>query len=86
MAQCGLVAFVGLVAPHLVRSWGLATHRSLLLLAPLTGGTLLLAADIAARWLIAPQELPVGIITAMLGGSYLLWLMHRRGRGLGGAR
>jgi len=86
VAQCGLIAFVGLVAPHLVRSWGPVTHRGLLLLSPLTGGMLLLAADIGARWLIAPQELPVGIITALLGGSYLLWLMHRRPLGLGSRR
>ena len=86
VAQCGLIAFVGLVAPHLVRSWGPVTHRGLLLLSPLTGGTLLLAADIAARWVIAPQELPVGIITALLGGTYLLWLMHRRPAGLGAKR
>ncbi|MET0210306.1 MAG: iron ABC transporter permease [Burkholderiaceae bacterium] len=86
VAQCGLIAFVGLVAPHLVRSWGPTTHGALLLLSPLTGGALLLAADIAARWVIAPQELPVGIITALLGGSYPLWLMHRRKSALGGAR
>ncbi|OWQ93861.1 ABC transporter permease [Roseateles aquatilis] len=86
VAQCGLIAFVGLVAPHLVRSWGPTTHGALLLLSPLTGGALLLAADIAARWVIAPQELPVGIITALLGGTYLLWLMHRRGSTLGGSR
>lgn len=86
MAQCGLIAFVGLIAPHLVRSWGPTPHGALLLLAPLTGGALLLAADIGARWVIAPQELPVGIITALLGGSYLLYLMHRRGSVLGGAR
>jgi iron complex transport system permease protein len=43
------------------------------------GAVLLLAADLLARWLIAPQELPVGVLTAVLGGSYLLWLMHRRG-------
>lgn len=86
VAQCGLIAFVGLVAPHLVRSWGPTTHGALLLLSPLTGGVLLLAADIAARWVIAPQELPVGIITALLGGSYLLWLMHRRKTGLGSGR
>jgi iron complex transport system permease protein len=84
VAQCGLIAFVGLVAPHLVRSWGPTTHGALLLLSPLTGGALLLAADIAARWVIAPQELPVGIITALLGGSYLLWLMHRRKAHFGG--
>lgn len=84
VAQCGLIAFVGLVAPHLVRSWGPTTHGALLLLSALTGGALLLAADIAARWVIAPQELPVGIITALLGGSYLLWLMHRRKAHFGG--
>lgn len=86
VAQCGLIAFVGLIAPHLVRSWGPTPHGALLLLSPLTGGALLLAADIGARWVIAPQELPVGIITALLGGSYLLWLMHRRGSVLGAAR
>ena len=42
------------------------------------GGALLMAADILARWVIAPQELPVGVLTAVLGGGYLLWLMHRR--------
>lgn len=86
VAQCGLIAFVGLVAPHLVRSWAPSAHRGLLLLSTLSGGVLLLAADIAARWLIAPQELPVGIVTALLGGGYLLWLMHRRPRHLGGQR
>ncbi|WP_310383302.1 iron ABC transporter permease [Roseateles sp.] len=86
VAQCGLIAFVGLVAPHLVRSWGPITHRRLLLLAPLTGGALLLAADILARWVISPQELPVGVITGLLGGGYLLWLMHRRPQSLRGHR
>jgi len=42
------------------------------------GGLLLLAADILSRWLMAPQELPVGVITAILGGGYLLRLMHKR--------
>ena len=44
----------------------------------LMGAVLLMAADILARWLLAPQELPVGVLTAALGGTYLLWLMHRR--------
>lgn len=83
VAQCGLIAFVGLVAPHLVRSWAPTAHGQLLLAAPLAGGTLLLASDILARWLIAPQELPVGVITALLGGSYLLWLMRKRSQGQG---
>ena len=45
------------------------------------GGTLLLAADVFARSLAAPQELPVGVLTATLGGGYLLWLLHRRRAG-----
>lgn len=78
VAQVGLVAFIGLVAPHLVRSVVLPTYRWLLPLSTLTGGVLLLAADVGSRWLLAPQELPVGLLTALLGGGYLLWLMHRR--------
>jgi len=79
VAQTGLIAFVGLAAPHLVRAIAPARHASLVLLSALMGGALLLAADLAARALIAPQELPVGVLTALLGGGYLLWLMHRRG-------
>ncbi len=77
VAQTGLIAFVGLAAPHLVRSVVKTTHAQLILLASLVGGVLLMAADTLARWLIAPQELPVGVLTAVLGGGYLLWLMHR---------
>lgn len=80
VAQTGLVAFVGLAAPHLVRSIAPVPHGRLVLLASLTGGVLLMAADVLARWVIAPQELPVGVLTALLGGGYLLWLMHRRAR------
>jgi iron complex transport system permease protein len=77
VAQAGLISFVGLVAPHLVRSRVSTTHGPLLVLSALAGGVLLLAADIVARWVLAPQELPVGVLTAVLGGSYLLWRMHR---------
>ena len=78
VAQTGLIAFVGLAAPHLVRSVVKTTHAWLIVLSAGMGGLLLMAADLGARWLIAPQELPVGVLTAVLGGSYLLWLMHRR--------
>ncbi len=78
VAQTGLIAFVGLAAPHLVRVVARVPYRQLMLLASLMGGALLAAADVLARWLIAPQELPVGVLTAVLGGGYLLWLMHRR--------
>jgi iron complex transport system permease protein len=83
VAQTGLIAFVGLAAPHLVRSVLKTTHNRLILLAGLAGGVLLLLADILARSLLAPQELPVGVLTAVLGGGYLLWLMRRaQDRGL----
>jgi iron complex transport system permease protein len=77
VAQTGLIAFVGLAAPHLVRSVVKSTHGHLMLLASLVGGVLLMAADTLARGLLAPQELPVGVLTAVLGGGYLLWLMRR---------
>ena len=56
------------------------THGPLVLLSALMGGLLLMVADVGARVLIAPQELPVGVLTAVLGGGYLLWLLHARSR------
>jgi iron complex transport system permease protein len=85
VAQTGLIAFVGLAAPHLVRAIARVPHRQLMWLASAMGAVLLGGADLLARWLIAPQELPVGVLTAVLGGLYLLWLMHR-GSGLLGGR
>ena len=79
VAQAGLVAFVGLVAPHLVRRWVTVAHGALLGLSAATGGVLLLAADVVARVAVAPQELPVGLLTALFGGVYLLWLLRRSG-------
>jgi iron complex transport system permease protein len=55
-----------------------------MLLSSLVGAALLMAADTLARGLIAPQELPVGVLTAVLGGGYLLWLMHRGSTHAGG--
>ena len=83
VAQTGLIAFVGLAAPHLVRAVAPVPHQRLMVLASLMGAVLLASADLLARGLIAPQELPVGVLTAVLGGGYLLWLMHRR-TGAGG--
>jgi iron complex transport system permease protein len=76
VAQTGLVAFVGLVAPHLVRSRVNGRTAPLLVLSALMGGVLLATADILARALWAPQELPVGVLTGVLGGGYLLWRLH----------
>ncbi len=77
VAQTGLIAFVGLAAPHLVRALVNVGHRALILLASLMGGALLALADLMARGLLAPRELPVGLVTAALGGIYLLWLLQR---------
>ena len=85
VAQTGLIAFVGLAAPHLVRSLVKTTPGRLIGLASLVGAVLLLAADLLARSLLAPRELPVGVLTAVLGGAYLLWLMHRQGQSRRGA-
>lgn len=81
VAETGLVAFIGLIAPHLVRRSVIVTHGALLALSTLVGGVLLLASDVLARTLLAPQELPVGLLTAVIGGCYLLMLLRRRSLG-----
>ena len=75
----GIIGFVGLVAPHIMRRLLGASHRPLLLASGLAGSSLLLLSDLGARILIRPQELPVGIITTLLGGPFFLWFM-RTGR------
>jgi iron complex transport system permease protein len=79
VSQAGLIAFVGLVSPHLVRRLAPAPYGFTLVASAAMGGVLLLAADVLARSVVAPQELPVGVLTAVLGGGYLLWLLYRRG-------
>ena len=72
-----MIGFVGLVVPHLVRLvWG-SDYRRLLPLSILAGATFLLAADILARVVMAPQELPVGVITALAGAPFFLWVLRR---------
>ena len=78
VSQAGLVAFVGLVAPHLVRRHAPGRHGWLLLASAGMGAALLLLADVISRALIAPEELPVGVVTAVLGGCYLFWLLKQR--------
>lgn len=80
VGQVGIVGFVGLVAPHLVRETVAVNHRQLLVGAPLCGGALLQGADLVSRWIIHPAELPVGAVTAVVGGVYLVALLWRRTR------
>ncbi|MBU3630659.1 iron ABC transporter permease [Polynucleobacter sp. AP-Melu-500A-A1] len=77
VAQTGLIAFVGLAAPHLVRHISGGRQRAQLILSTISGGILLLGSDLLARSIFAPLEIPVGIVTAVLGGSYLLFLLRR---------
>jgi iron complex transport system permease protein len=77
VAFSGIIAFVGLIVPHVVRLlWG-PDHRRLLPLAILLGGSFLLSADVVARMVLAPRELPVGVVTSAIGAPFFLWLLHR---------
>lgn len=78
VAAAGLIGFVGLVVPHLVRRAGVRRHRPLLFGAALAGGLLVVGADIAARILRPPSELPLGAITALIGVPFFLFQLARR--------
>jgi iron complex transport system permease protein len=73
----GAIGFVGLMVPHAVRLMGVAQHRALVPLAVLLGGSFLTVADVAARTLWAPLQLPVGVLTALIGVPAMLWLLGR---------
>jgi len=86
VAQTGLIAFVGLAAPHLVRARYKGIHGKTLSLSCLMGAVLLGGADLLARGLMAPLELPVGVLTAILGGGYMLYLMRGMSSGSSAGR
>ena len=77
VAVAGLIAFVGLLVPHLVRLWNGPRHGAVLPLSALLGALLLVVADTAARTWLAPAELPIGILTALVGGPVFLALLVR---------
>lgn len=77
----GLIGFLGLAVPHILRLLVGPDHRRLLPASALAGAALLVLADVAARSILAPVELPVGIFTALLGGPLFLFLLRRNGRG-----
>jgi len=78
VAHTGLIAFVGLLAPHVVRPFIGGMHRSLMLASALAGAFLLSLADFIARTLWMPREIPTGLLTAVLGGIFLLGLLRKR--------
>lgn len=80
VAMIGGIAFIGLVVPHMLRMWVGADHRVLLPVSWLGGATALLLADWAARVAVAPAELPVGVVTSLVGGPFFMWLLVRAPR------
>lgn len=78
VSLAGPVSFVGIIVPHLVRLIVGADHRLVLPASALFGGAFLIGCDLVARTIIAPLELPVGIVTAIIGGPVFLWLLFRR--------
>ncbi|MNF03839.1 Hemin transport system permease protein HmuU [compost metagenome] len=77
MAAAGLIGFIGLVVPHLVRLLAGPDHRVVLPASLLAGGVLMLFADLVARLVLAPAELPIGIVTAFIGAPFFLVLLIR---------
>lgn len=78
VAFAGLIGFVGLMVPHLVRIWSGPDNRRLLPQSALVGALLMVLADALSRYLISPSELPVGILTALAGGPFFLLIIHLR--------
>lgn len=80
VSVAGIIGFVGLLVPHLVRMVGGPDHRRLIPLAALAGGLLLLAADTVTR-AVLPQEIPIGVLTALIGGPFFCWVFRRQHQG-----
>lgn len=84
VAFAGIIGFVGLVVPHILRMALGPGHRMLLPASVLGGAVLMLAADTTARTLVANADLPIGMLTALVGGPFFFWLIRRTRRGAGG--
>lgn len=77
VAFSGIIGFIGLVVPHIMRMWFGADYRRLIPLSIIGGASALLLSDIIARVVLSPQEIPVGIITALAGAPFFLWILRR---------
>jgi iron complex transport system permease protein len=77
VAAAGAIGFIGLIVPHAVRRITGPEHRRLLPGSALVGATLLMVIDALARTMLAPREIPVGLLTGLLGAPFFLWLLHR---------
>lgn len=77
VAFSGIIGFIGLIVPHVIRLWFGADYRRLIPLSIIGGASALLISDLIARTILAPQEIPVGIITALAGAPFFLWVLRR---------
>lgn len=80
VAVAGIIVFVGLVVPHAMRLIVGPSHRTLLPVSALAGATLLVVADLVARTVVAPREIPIGVLTALVGSPVFFWLLRREHR------
>lgn len=83
VSMAGVISFVGLVMPHIVRFLVGADHRRALIAVTLLGASFTVTADLLARTIISPLELPVGIVTSLVGGPFFIWLLRRDARSQG---
>lgn len=84
VAFCGIISFIGLIVPHLIRMVAGPGHRLLVPASALGGAVLLVMADLWARTLVAYADLPIGMLTALVGGPFFFWLIRRARRTAGG--
>jgi iron complex transport system permease protein len=77
VAFSGIIGFIGLIVPHVMRLWFGADYRRLIPLSIISGASALILSDVVARVVIAPQEIPVGIVTALIGAPFFLWVLRR---------
>jgi iron complex transport system permease protein len=77
VAFSGIIGFIGLIVPHVMRMWFGADYRRLIRLSIIGGAAALILSDVVARVVIAPQEIPVGIVTALVGAPFFLWVLRR---------
>ena len=80
VSACGMIGFIGLVTPHISRQLVGASHRCVLPMSCVLGGVIMVVADLVSRTLIAPAELPIGIVTAMVGAPVFIALLIREGK------
>ena len=83
VSVAGVIGFVGLMTPHILRLVIGADHRRLIPASVLGGAAFMILADLAARTAVRPEEIPVGAVTALLGGPFFLYLLRRQRRGVG---